>query len=657
MVAKISASMVAALALLAGCSGASQDPRFPTGGQSVVSSSRGDVLYVANVDQGTVSVVDPAGGVTEVPVGAEPSRIARANGKVYVTLRAERKLAVLSETETGLVLDGKIEVGTEPFGVAASEDGRFVYVAASTQGEVVEIDAATQQITRRFAIEGQPKWIALHPSGKTLYIGSAYGGRVSWIDLSSGKINALPLPVLTSVLAAGPDGMPAPLTPRITGDISVSPLGDVVAIPSVYVDNSAPVGEPSPDGVVQGGYGSDGGIGLSRINPIITEVLVGSDGTPSVESAQPVNVASSADFGSESVVAQVMRSYPSSITFAPDAQTMYITMEGSQAVIAASVRPTALVGDRGEGDFVVMDTGGGFGSGLNQVASTATAVILVPEGPTGVAFLADGSAYVHTFLDYRVSKIDAGQAASLVTGAATRDFSPLSLRATDAVQVTRSVLPDQVDLGRRLFYSSVTPSMAGAGSGVSCATCHMDGRNDGITWTFDEAGLSSQRQTPSLAGKVSETLPLTWMSDVPSVGDEVRITSQGRMGGQGLSFPQELAVAAYVDFTREVDHPAKGSPDAAVARGKAIFERSEVGCASCHAGSRLADDQPHDLYGLRGVYTPSLTGVAVTAPYLHDGSAATLEDVLASAGRGEMGDTSSLSASELSDLLAYLKSL
>ncbi len=54
--------------------------------------------------------------------------------------------------------------------------------------------------------------------------------------------------------------------------------------------------------------------------------------------------------------------------------------------------------------------------------------------------------------------------------------------------------------------------------------------------------------------------------------------------------------------------------------------------------------------------TPSLSGVAATPPYLHDGSALTLRGVL-EATRGKMGDISSLSSDDEDALVEYLRSL
>jgi cytochrome c peroxidase len=126
-----------------------------------------------------------------------------------------------------------------------------------------------------------------------------------------------------------------------------------------------------------------------------------------------------------------------------------------------------------------------------------------------------------------------------------------------------------------------------------------------------------------------------------------------------------------------------------VARGKQIFNSAAVQCASCHSGPAYTDSGSgnptldlkgpvllHDVgtcvtTGFPDVAhpdvlgdqreackfdTPTLRGIADSAPYLHDGSAATLRDVLENT-RGKMGDISSLSSADLDALVEYLRSL
>ena len=75
------------------------------------------------------------------------------------------------------------------------------------------------------------------------------------------------------------------------------------------------------------------------------------------------------------------------------------------------------------------------------------------------------------------------------------------------------------------------------------------------------------------------------------------------------------------------------------------------------AGEAFTDNQSWSMFGLTNVNTPTLAGIAGSGPYLHDGRASTLRDVLLFARTGEMGDTSMLSDAELDDLTAYLESL
>lgn len=647
---------LAIVASLAGCeSGSLQDNLAPTGSSPLVASARRDALYVVNADQGTLARVVPGEGRTaEIAVGNEPTRVTRIGDRLLVTLRRDRAIAEVQDVDGQLTLLRTVPVGAEPYGIIATEDGAKVYIAIAMQDEVVELDGASLTELRRFPVEGQPHWVAVHPSNDTLYVGSAMGGRASWVDLRSGKVHRLEMPVV-----AGPmqdDGSVHDLDIRVTGDLSVSPNGGAVALPSLYLDTTTPVDEPTEDGPVQGGYGSVG-VGLSRLNPIVVVTLLDPHGVPTDGTSEPVFVATQVN--DVRLGTTTARSFPSSVTFSPDSDTMLITMEGSQAVVVAATRPTRFSNeDASNGGAEVdmaPDTGG---SGVfiddSQVARTTLGSIAVAgAGPRGVAWLDDSAPFVYSAFDREIAALDAG---SVISGV---EHGEGGMRG-DTFQrtlVADSVLPAEVEIGRRLFSSANLDSMAAPGSGVSCSTCHFNGRNDGLTWTFSRGADKFSRNTPSLAGNVSETAPVTWTNDVASVAAEARLTSEGRMGGHGLSASDTRAIQAFVDFEPGVDVPTRGSNDAAIARGKAIFEREDVGCATCHSGARLTDNLNHDLYGLTAVNTPGLVGVMATAPYLHDGSAKDLEAVLETSRLKMMGDTSMLTAAENADLIAYLKSL
>ncbi|HWQ92572.1 MAG TPA: c-type cytochrome, partial [Clostridia bacterium] len=91
----------------------------------------------------------------------------------------------------------------------------------------------------------------------------------------------------------------------------------------------------------------------------------------------------------------------------------------------------------------------------------------------------------------------------------------------------------------------------------------------------------------------------------------------------------------------------------------------ELGCAGCHPGPLFTDQQSYDV-GTAGEFdrktrsfdTPTLVEIRRTAPYLHDGSAATVRDVLTHKNKDDLhGKTSHLNADQILDLCAYLLSL
>jgi DNA-binding beta-propeller fold protein YncE/mono/diheme cytochrome c family protein/cytochrome c553 len=557
----------------------------------------------------------------------------------------------------------------------ADEKGRSVYVANQLGGTVDEIDVETLSITRSFAVNGQPRFLALHPSGKHLYVGSTFGGILTDLDLKSGEVNELVIP---ENVGADPETFESLVfTPRITGDLSVSPDGTALAVPALYINNVTSVGAPTTDvdEPSTDGYAGGGPNGTRRFNPSVVLIVTNQDGKLRMDLSDTLLVTG---FGRGDSIA----SYPSSAAFAPNGETVVLTLEGSDANLVVSV-PDSIgdqsVGRSRGGREMTMDMAMEFGGSTLQFGDTET--ILVGSAPRGVAFLDDEQAFVHTGFDASVADMRFDEAASRIRerneirgtrggrGVAEpmpmEDFGdfegedgfgfqgPDPVLSREPILVSADLLSPELAQGRAMFYSAANAQMALPGAAVSCATCHFDGRNDGLTWQFDEGA----RQTPSLAGEVSLTAPVTWVDDVETVLDEVMVTSQGRMGGDGLALEDAALVAAYVDSTPLPDTPDRRASTDAVKRGKELFESAEVGCADCHNGVAYTDNQPYEMFGLSNVRTRGLQGIAASAPYLHDGSAPTLRAVLVRAGDGEMGTTSHLSDAQLSDLEAYLKSL
>jgi mono/diheme cytochrome c family protein len=200
----------------------------------------------------------------------------------------------------------------------------------------------------------------------------------------------------------------------------------------------------------------------------------------------------------------------------------------------------------------------------------------------------------------------------------------------------------------------------------SCASCHPgEGRVDGLNWDLLNDGIGNPKNNKSLL-LVFETPPAM------SIGVRESAAAAVRAGIRHILFtvqPPEVAegLDAYLQSLRPVPSPqrVKGRLSPSAQRGAEVFSRGDTGCATCHPGPRFTDLKSYDV-GTLGRYdkptdrfdTPTLVELWRTAPYLHDGSAATLRAVLTTANpRDQHGRTSQLTAAELGDLEAYLLSL
>jgi len=201
------------------------------------------------------------------------------------------------------------------------------------------------------------------------------------------------------------------------------------------------------------------------------------------------------------------------------------------------------------------------------------------------------------------------------------------------------------DAGRTVFHQE-TPAL------MACATCHPEGREDGLVWTINGTG---KRRTQTLAGHLGDRLPFHWNGDVPSLQAIMDDVFTRRMGGPMLTVNQRRSIAPFLERIPP-PAPSPSGDEAQLARGEALF--ASQGCASCHAGALTTDNGINDV-GTGGSFkTPSLLGVAARDPYLHDGCAPTLRDRFGACGGGDAhGSTSSLTPAQVDDLVAYLESL
>ncbi len=245
-------------------------------------------------------------------------------------------------------------------------------------------------------------------------------------------------------------------------------------------------------------------------------------------------------------------------------------------------------------------------------------------------------------------------------------------------------MPAELRLGRRAFTYAQNSRMSKAGH-FACATCHLEGGEDGLVWF-----PSGPRQTPQLAGRLVGTAPYNWLGSEVELHDNMDQTID-RMGGEGLSEEERDSLGNFLrsGLIRPPNpHVSTDGLTEQQAAGRALFLDPQVACVSCHGGSETSDGLSHDVgtatpfevavskrfseevikLGLEGevpfdlhvpgplFYTPTLRDLFATGPYLHDGSATTLLEVLDVTAK-TMGRTNHLSLEQKQALVAYLLTL
>jgi len=266
---------------------------------------------------------------------------------------------------------------------------------------------------------------------------------------------------------------------------------------------------------------------------------------------------------------------------------------------------------------------------------------------------------------------------------------------------TAEPLAPEILRGKQIFNDSADPRLS-QDNYIACAHCHLDGESDLLIWDFTDRG-EGLRDTVILNGHGGTgDGPIHWSANFDEVQD-FENDIRNAFGGSGLMADADWqtgtraetlgdpkagvsadldALAAYVDsLTGEPRSPHRtpgGALTPEAEAGRVLFESPGLGCTDCHTGPRLTDSQwigpgvplLHDVgtFGpgsgqrlgqpLTGLDTPSLHGLWRSAPYLHDGSAATLLDVFTIKNpNDEHGVTSTLDDGELAELVAYLMCL
>jgi YVTN family beta-propeller protein len=217
-----------------------------TGAQSAAAA--GQRAYVANFETNDVTVIDAAthAVVATVPVGAGPFGVAATpDGRfVYVTNSGGPAYSVsVINTATDSVI-ATLPAMPTPLGVATSPDGRFAYALIDGAGVAYAIDTATNTVAATAAIGAAAGAIAIAvtPDGRLAYIANAFLDTVSVLDIATGAIAAsVPVGSLPFDVAVTPDGRRAYVANRasVGNALSVIDTGTQAVVASVALEEAS----------------------------------------------------------------------------------------------------------------------------------------------------------------------------------------------------------------------------------------------------------------------------------------------------------------------------------------------------------------------------------------------------------------------------------
>ena len=609
-------------------------PKRPTSATSIVYDAARKRVYSVNQDNDTLTSIDAdkLQKVAELAVYRRPESLALTpEGKLWIVHQDDYAVAVVDPDRFVVERGFRLPYASQPVGVAMSPTGDAAYITLMAVGKLLKLDPRTGDVLGEAQVGPRPRGIAVSHDGKDIYvtrfISPDTGGEVV-------KVDAAAMTVATRILLkldkeTEDNDQRARGVPNYLFSVALTPDGRQAWIPG------------KKDNIVRGKLRDGQDITHdTTVRPLAAIV--------DTQSAQEI-YASRIDLDD--------RSQPVHVDFSPYGNFAILTLGGSNRVEIRDInRPTQVF------------------SAIGDVGTFPRAAVLAPDGHLFVQ-----GALSRSVLVYDLSTM-------LETFAASTP--PL---LADIAAVASEKLSAQVLAGKKIFHDAEDTRMAFEGY-LSCGACHFEGDDDGRVYDFTTRG-EGLRNTPALLGrKGSGHGRLNWSGTLDEVQDfehQIRDLFDGTglladdvfhvgtrdqpLGDPKAGLNADLdALAAYVTSLDHVNPSPHRNPDGSLTAdgvaGKAVFEK--LGCDFCHGGAEFTDSgrgMLHDvgtitaLSGMHaggplvGIDTPTLLGVWETPPYLHDGSAPTLRDVLTTRNPGELhGYVSALSSQQIDQLVAYL---
>jgi len=583
-------------------------------------SKDGSRLYVVAQEGNALLVVDPENHkvLNKIKVGKYPYRIVLDGGgeKAYVSNQWSDNVSVI-DLATSKVVD-TLNTGNGPAGLSLSADGRFLYVVNSFSSDISVIDLNTGEERKRFTAGNNPTGVHLSPDGKTLYVTSRRALIVPYGDTLKSELTVVDeskqrVSERRNIEAA-----------YMMENVAFTPGGDLALITMIRPKNLVPSIQ------VEQGWMMTYGIAVieQKENGRVVQLLLDE---PNAYYSDPFD-----------------------IVISPYGKKAFVSHAGVNCISVVDIDSIRTLLARSSPEM--LNT---YSNNLGISSHYVIKRIHTGANPKGLALSPDGKLlYVAEQLDDRIAVINTESLETINT---------IDLGGPRRITVARQ--------GRRLFNNSGHTFQ----NQFDCYTCHPDMHEDGLVYNMASTDMGRNLTNTQSLRDIRDTPPYKWNGKNQTVykQDGIRFSTV-LTRTEPFSYKDLDALTAYIltgiHYPPNLQFNPEGKLTDSQLRGKAIFDRAKDSfgniipennrCITCHpppyyTNLKLASVGTLALSDDSMKFdTPHLNNIFASPPYLHDGRAATLEEIWTIYGKEDKhGMANDLNKNQLNDLVNYLKSL
>jgi YVTN family beta-propeller protein len=588
---------------------------------AMIADKAGKTIYIAQKTAGSVALFDVASRKITATIDIEPQvsgvTISPNGTTLYVTSGgADGKLCVI-DVKTRKVTN-RIRAGHTPMSPLVSPDGKIVYVCNRFNNAIGVVNLAAGKQIATIPVPRQPVSADLSKDGKTLFVANHLSTAASDQDYVAAEVTILDTTGKNDAIHVKlPNGSVA------LRRLKISPDGKLAAVTFTMARFHLPTTQ------LERGWMNTSAVSLIDVarKKLINTILL-----------------DDVDHGAAN---------PWAIAWSADSKTLCASHAGTREISVIEMpklltKLAQAVIDKKEHEVQ---------NHLAFLVGVRCRLKLAGAGPRSMAIIGD-KAYVGEYFTDSLSVVDISAEAKPKTGP---DGKPEKTKV-ETIALGPKIEMTTARRGEMLFNDADKMCFQ---MWQSCATCHPDGRADGLHWDTMCSGMGNPRNTRSML--LSHKTPPV-MSTGIRPNAKIAVLASIRF----LLFairPHEdaLAILEYIKSIEPEPSPMliNGKLSPAALRGQKLFKTAK--CASCHSGELFTDKKKHLTGTAVGVEaeklmefdTPTLVEVWRTAPYLSRGQAATVLDVLSKKNNpnNQHGKTSDLTKKQLADLAEYVMSL